>query len=185
LLDLHAITAPPPPLPTYQPLIRLREALDLDTTRDAPALTADQHAWLTDHADRLQAAYQNLTSHLGEGLIHGDAHTENLLHDPTADRWLLIDFDHAAHGPRELDLLFAAPDHFHEPAADRDTFTRAYGYNLLTWPGWQTLRDISEAHSLASYIRRAPTTPPAPTQHPRRLHSLRAADPTIIWRSIS
>jgi hypothetical protein len=60
LRDLHAITAPPPPLPTYQPLIRLREALDLDTTRDAPALTADQQAWLTDHADRLQAAYQNL-----------------------------------------------------------------------------------------------------------------------------
>lgn len=46
---------------------------------------------------------------------------------------VLIDFDHAAHGPRELDLLFAAPDHFHEPAADRDAFTRAYGRNLLTW----------------------------------------------------
>jgi Ser/Thr protein kinase RdoA (MazF antagonist) len=134
---------------------------------------------------RLQAAYQNLTSYLGEGLIHGDAHTENLLHDSTADRWLLIDFDHATHGPRELDLLFAAPDHFHEPAADRDTFTRAYGYNLLTWPGWQTLRDISEAHSLASYIRRAPTTPAAATELTRRLRSLCAADPTIVWASIS
>ena len=185
LRDLHAITAPPPPLPAYQPLIRLREALDLDTTRHAPTLTADQHAWLTNHTDRLQAAYQNLTSYLGEGLIHGDAHTENLLRDSTADRWLLIDFDHAAHGPRELDLLFAAPDHFHEPAADRDTFTRAYGYNLLTWPGWQTLRDISEAHSLASYIRRAPTTSAAATELTRRLHSLRAADPTIVWASIS
>ena len=102
LRDLHAITALPPPLPAYQPLIRLREALDLDTTRDAPALTADQHAWLTDHADQLQAAYQNLTSYLGEGLIHGDAHTENLLHDATADRWVLIDFDHAAHNPASL-----------------------------------------------------------------------------------
>jgi Ser/Thr protein kinase RdoA (MazF antagonist) len=185
LRDLHAITAPPPPLPAYQPLIRLREALDLDTTRHAPTLTADQHAWLTNHTDRLQAAYQNLTSSLGEGLIHGDAHPENPLHDSTAGRWLLIDFDHAAHGPRELDLLFAAPDHFQEPAADRDTFTRAYGYNLLTWPGWQTLRDISEAHSLASYIRRAPTTPAAATELTRRLHSLRAADPTIVWASIS
>jgi hypothetical protein len=29
----------------------------------------------------------------------------------------------------------------------------AYGYNLLNWPGWGTLRDISEAQSLASYIR--------------------------------
>ncbi|MGH2881821.1 MAG: phosphotransferase [Solirubrobacteraceae bacterium] len=185
LRDLHAITAPPPPLPAYQPLIRLREALVLDTARDDPALTADQHAWLADHADRLQAEYQAVTSCLGTGLVHGDAHTENLLHDATADRWALIDFDHAAHGPRELDLLFTAPDHFHEPAADRDAFTRAYGYNLLTWPGWQTMRDISEAHSLASYIRRAPTTPAAATELTRRLRSLRAADPTIVWASIS
>jgi aminoglycoside phosphotransferase (APT) family kinase protein len=186
LRDLHGITAPPPPLPTYQPLTRLREALDLDTTRHTPALTPDQHAWLADHADRLHAAYQNLTSRLGTGLVHGDAHTENLLHDSaTADRWVLIDFDHAAHGPRELDLLYAAPDHFHEPAADRHAFTRAYGHNLLTWPGWQTLRDISEAHSLASYIRRAPTTPAAATELTRRLHSLRTADPTVVWASIS
>jgi Ser/Thr protein kinase RdoA (MazF antagonist) len=185
LRDLHGITAPPPPLPAYQPLIRLREALDLDTTRHAPALTPDQHAWLADHADRLQAAYQAVISYLGTGLVHGDAHTENLLHDAAADRWVLIDFDHVAHGPRELDLLFAAPDHFHEPAADREAFTRAYGYNLLTWPGWQTLRDISEVHSLSSYIRRAPTTPAAATELTRRLHSLRTADPTIVWRTIS
>lgn len=185
LRDLHAITAPPPPLPTYQPLIRLREALDLDTARDAPALTADQHAWLADHADRLHAAYHAVTSCLGTGLVHGDAHTENLLHDAATNRWVLIDFDQAAHGPRELDLLYAAPDHFHEPATDRDAFTRAYGHNLLTWSGWHTLRDISEAHSLASYIRRAPTTPAAATELTRRLHSLHAADPTTIWTSIS
>lgn len=185
LRDLHAITAPPPPLPTYQPLGRLQEALDLDATRDAPALTADGHAWLTDHADRLSAAYLGLTSCLGNGLIHGDAHTENLLHDPAPDRWVLIDFDHAARGPRELDLLFAVPDHFQEPAADRDSFSRAYGHNVLRWPGWTTLRDISEAHSLASYIRRAPTTPAAATELARRLHSLRAADPTIAWRTVN
>ena len=95
------------------------------------------------------------------------------MHDPATGRLVLIDFDHAAHGPRELDLLFAAPDHFHEPTADRDTFTRAYGHNLLNWPGWSTLHDISEAHSLVSYIRRAPTTPAAVTELARRLHSLR------------
>ena len=102
--------------------------------------------------------------------------TENLLHDPATDRWVLIDFDHAAQGPRELDLLFAVPDHFQEPAAARDSFTRAYGYDLLHWPGWITLRDISKAHSLASYIRRAPTAPAAAAELAHRLHSLRVVD---------
>ena len=115
---------------------------------------------------------------MGEGLIHGDAHTENLLYDSTADRWMLIDFDHAAHGPRELDLLFAAPDHFHEPAADREAFTRAYGYNLLTWPGWQnaarhqrsTLPDLlhpPRPHHSRRRHRTHPTTALPPHGRPR------------------
>jgi aminoglycoside phosphotransferase (APT) family kinase protein len=183
--DLHAITAPAPPLPAYQPLTRLFEALDLDVTRDAPALSAEGHAWLTDHANRLRAAYSRLKSTLGAGMTHGDAHTSNLLCDPSTGRSVLIDFDQTAYGPRELDLLFAAPDHFHQPAIDRDAFTRGYGHDLLSWPGWVTLRDISEAHSLASYIRRAPTTPPAAAELTRRVQSLQAADPTMIWRSIN
>jgi Ser/Thr protein kinase RdoA (MazF antagonist) len=185
LRAFHAITASRPRVPTYQPLVRLREALELDAARGAPALSPDQHTWLTDHADRLCTAYTNLTSWLGHGLVHCDAHTENLLHDPATDRWVLIDFDQAAHGPRELDLLFATPDHFHEPPVDRGSFTRAYGHDLLRWPGWTTLRDISEAHSLGSYIRRAPTTPAAATELTRRLHSLHTADDTIRWDAIS
>jgi hypothetical protein len=114
---------------------------------------------LTNHAHRLRATYRGLTSHLGTGLIHGNAHTANLLH--------------------------AAPDHFHTPATHRHAFTRAYGHNLLCWPGWNTLRDISEAHSLASYIRRAPTTHAAATELARRLHSLCTADPSIRWRTVS
>lgn len=182
--DLHAITAPPPPVPVYRPLTRLLEALDLDAIRDTPALNAEERAWLTDHANRLRAAYSSLNSTLGAGLIHGDAHTSNVLRDPSTGQSLLIDFDQTSYGPRELDLLFAVPDHFHEPAADRNAFSRGYGHDLLHWPGWISLRDISEAHSLASYIRRAPTTPPAAAELRRRLHSLQTAEPTMIWRSV-
>lgn len=185
LRELHAITAPPPPVPAYRPLVRLREALELDTTRDGPALTADQRTWLTAHADHLCAAYAELTSSLGTGLIHGDVQPENLLHDPATGRWVLIDFDHTAHGPRELDLRFAAPDRFQYPPADRAAFTRAYGHDLLSWSGWTILRDLSEAHSLSSYLRRAPSTPAAATELLRRLHSLRTADRGVRWHTVN
>ncbi len=39
--DLHHLDAQPPLLPEHQPLARLHEALDLDTARDQPVLSAD------------------------------------------------------------------------------------------------------------------------------------------------
>jgi aminoglycoside phosphotransferase (APT) family kinase protein len=154
------------------------------TAREHRALCPHDHAWLTDHADQLHRAYAQLRPPLVPGLIHGDAHIGNLLHHPRTDRWVLIDFDHTAHGPRELDLLSAAEDHFHAPAVDRRDFTRGYGHDLLGWPDWHVLRDISELHSVASYIRRAPTSPAAAAQLSHRVHSLRTGDRTERWSSV-
>lgn len=183
LRELHAIPAGPP-LPAFRPLARLRDALSLDDSRPDPVLDPDERRWLVAHCERLCAAYDTVVSQLGAGPVHGDAHLDNLLYDETVKRWVLIDFDRASDGPRELDLLYAAPDHFHEPPAARAAFTRAYGHDLLGWAGWSTLRDNSEAHSLASYIRRAPSSAAAAAELARRLGSLRDGDPDIRWVSV-
>ncbi|UJW32466.1 aminoglycoside phosphotransferase family protein [Saccharothrix sp. AJ9571] len=183
LRRLHALPVPPFPLPRYQPLQRLFEALDLDDGRPHPAVTDDDRAWLLDRAHTLVTAFAATAFPLGDGLVHTDAHTENLVHDP-GGHWLLIDWDGTCLGPRELDLLTGIPDHFHEPQADRTRFLTVYGYDILGWPGWTLLRDVTELHALSAYIRLAPGKPAAATELHHRIRSLRNGDRSARWRAI-
>lgn len=182
--ELHHLDTQPPPLPEHQPLARLHEAFDFDTARDQPVLSVDTREWLLASAARLQHAYVTTATPLGRGLIHADVQPDNLLQDRDG-RWLLIDWDRASYGPRELDLAFAVPDHFHEPDSDRAEFSAAYGYDITAWSGWTLIRDITELHSLASYIRRAATNTAARHELHRRVDSLATDDRSVMWRSVS
>ena len=182
--ELHHLDAPPRPLPEHQLLARLHEALDLDTARDQPVLPIHTRKWLLAHAARLQHAYDTTATPRGCGLIHADVQPDNLLHDRYG-RWLLIDWDRASHGPRELDLAFAVPDHFHDPDTERADFSVAYGYDVTAWTGWTLIRDLSELHFLAGYIRRAATNPAARDELNRRIDSLATDDRSVVWRSVS
>ncbi|GAB3447731.1 phosphotransferase [Actinophytocola sediminis] len=183
LRRLHQLPPPPFPMPRYRPLHRLREAIDLDTRRNEPALADTTRAWLDNRVAVMLETFTQTTFPLGVGLIHADAHSENLVRQD--DGWVLIDWDQTCLGPRELDLLAGLPDHFHEPAADRTAFLTAYGYDLTRWPAWTLLRDIAELHSLASYIRLAPTKPAAAQELTRRVDSLRSGDRSVRWHAIS
>ncbi len=182
--ELHHLDAQPPPLPEHQPLARLREALDLDILRDQPVLLADTREWLLARASTLQHAYDTTATPFGHGLIHADVQPDNLLQDHDG-RWLLIDWDRASHGPRELDLAFAIPDHFHESDNDRAEFSVTYGYDITTWTGWTLVRDLTELHSLAGYIRRAATNPAAHDELHKRVNSLLTDDRSVVWHSVS
>ncbi|MGH3909424.1 MAG: phosphotransferase family protein [Pseudonocardiaceae bacterium] len=182
--ELHQLDAQPPPLPEHQPLARLLEALDLDTGRNQPVLSTDTREWLLTRVARLQDAYDTTATPLERGLIHADVQPDNLLQDHDG-RWLLIDWDRASHGPRELDLAFAVPDHFHDPDTERTEFSVAYGYDITTWTGWTLIRDLTELHSLAGYIRRATTNPTARDELHRRVDSLLADDRTVVWHSVA
>lgn len=183
LRRLHALPAPPFLIPRYQPLQRLHEALAVDQDRPQPTLNTDDRAWLLDRATTVVDTFAATEFPLGEGLIHGDAHNENLVRDH--GEWLLIDWDGTCIGPHELDLLTGIPDHFHELEHDRTRFLTAYGYNILDWPGWTLLRDITELHALGAYIRLAPSKPAAATELYHRIRSLRTGDRSIRWNAIA
>lgn len=183
LRHLHGLLPPPFPVPVYRPLHRLYEALTIDSGRRQPTLTIEEHIWLTRRARRLVDRFVETRYPLGNGLVHADAHRDNLLRD--GDHWVLIDWDQACLGPRELDLLAGLPDHFHEPDETRTAFLTAYGYDLTHWPHWPLLRDIAELHSLASYIRLAPDKPAAAEELMKRMDSLRSNDRFVRWQAIS
>ena len=181
--ELHHVATPTPP-PAHEPLARLHEALDLDTMRDQPVLPTDTRQWLLTRAARLQHAYDMTVTPLGRGLVHADVQPDNLLQDHDG-RWLLIDWDRASYGPRELDLAFAIPDHFHGPDSDRAEFSAAYGHDITAWTGWTLIRDLTELHSLAGYIRRAATNPAARDELHHRVDSLVTDDRSVVWFSVS
>jgi aminoglycoside phosphotransferase (APT) family kinase protein len=184
LRRLHTLPVPQFPVPRYQPLQRLFEALDLDYERPRPTLATNDRAWLLDRARTLVTTFTATTFPLGDGLVHADAHSENLVRDPSHGSWLLIDWDGTCLGPRELDLLTGIPDHFHEPEADRRRFLAAYGYDILDWPGWTLLRDITELHALSAYIRLASSKSAAATELHHRVRSLRTGDRAARWHAI-
>jgi len=182
---LHAAGDPPAtaPIPTYEPLMRLGEALDIDDHRTIPALSGSDRGWLRERAAELVAAYADMQWPLGIGLIHADAHSGNAVRE--VGTWALIDWDGTSIGPRELDLVGIVPDHFHEPGSYRTQFAAAYGYDLLAWPGWILLRDLIELHSIGSYIRMAPTKPAAASELHSRVRSLRSGDRSVLWHPVS
>ncbi|MEV6336244.1 aminoglycoside phosphotransferase family protein [Nocardia vinacea] len=180
---LHEFPVPSFPVPRYRPLRRLFEALALEDERLAPALAASDRAWLQERAEMLVATFARTRFPLGEGLIHADVHAENAVRD--SGRWVLIDWDQCCVGPRELDLVSGLPDHFHQPLDDRQEFAAAYGYDLLDWPDWTLLRDITELHSLGSYIRLAPSKLAAAAELNHRLQSLKTGNRDAIWQAVS
>lgn len=182
---LHAAGDPPPSvsIPTYQPLLRLREALDIDGRRTEPALPDPDRSWLRNRAVELVAEYRDTNWPLGIGLIHADAHRGNTVDGESG--WVLIDWDATSTGPRELDPVGTIPAHFHEPDCYRQQFTAAYGYDILTWPGWTLLRDIVELHSIGSYIRPAADNPAAANELHRRVRSLHSGDRSVVWHAVS
>ncbi|GAA3838537.1 hypothetical protein GCM10022243_01280 [Saccharothrix violaceirubra] len=184
LRRLHTLPAPPFPIPRYTPLQRLFEAVDLDRDRARPVVADDDRAWLLDRAHALVDIFTTTSFPLGEGLVHADAHSENLVRDADHGHWLLIDWDNACLGPRELDLLTGIPDHFHDPEAERTRFLAAYGRNILDWPRWTLLRDITELRALGAYIRLAPGKPAAAAELRHRIRSLRTGDRSARWSAI-
>jgi len=179
LRRLHALPAPPVSLPPMRPMARLDAAVEADGT-----LGDADRAWLLERRRTLLSAFQ-LDSPLGHGLIHGDAHLGNLLPSTEPAGMVLADWDSVVDGPREWDLvLIAGNDRFGMSAADRAAFAHGYGYDVTTWPGWTVLRDLRELHSLAAYLRLAPTDPPAAAELRHRLASLRSGDRNVAWHAL-
>lgn len=178
LRRLHQLPAPPVALPVYRPLIRLGAVLAGPTW-----LPADEHAWLEASRQDLLEQYARLPSKLGVGFVHGDAYPGNTLWD--GDRVILGDWDEAATGPRELDLI-----NTHQGARvgrsrdERDAFNAAYGWDVTAWAGWPTLRAMRDLHTLAAFIERGRAgdqTAVAEVEH--RIATLRAGDVAARWHS--
>jgi len=181
LRDLHHQPAPP---------FELRRLTD---PLKSVAYAAEHHpegmsdrdrSWLLTRINELRTAWAALSTALPPGLVHGDAHSNNLIRLHSGEV-VLGDWDHAAYGPREWDLV---QPHYMQRRFGRHTereldefFTTAYGWDIRSWPGFETLIQIRELNGLSPYIRKAPSQVWARREVAHRLTTLRADDSTTGW----
>jgi len=113
---------------------------------------------------------------LPAGPIHGDAHLGNLI--PTATGAVLCDFDSAATGPREIDLVATAVGRlrFNRPAQIRNELVDTYGFDVTTWSGWPTLRRLRELKLVTSALPLLASQPAITARWRTRMQSLRNSD---------
>lgn len=180
LRELHAQGDPPYRLPGLDdPLASVTDEISKAPDAISPAL----QSWLQERITSLRRQWSALYFPLPAGLIHGDAHIGNLMRAASGQA-VLGDWDHVATGPREWDL---AQIHYMDRRFDRagqngiEAFATAYGWDIRTWPGLDTVIAIREIWGLRPYIRTARHRPDYSRQLAYRLHTLQTGDTQARW----
>lgn len=180
LRELHAQGDPEFALPSLDdPFASVAAAISEAPDAMAPAI----QSWLCERITSLRQQWSALDFPRAAGLIHGDAHIGNLMRAASGQA-VLGDWDHVATGPREWDL---AQIHYMDRRFGRagengiDAFAAAYGWDIRTWPGLNTLIAIREITGLSPYIRHARDRPSYGRQLAYRLHSLQSGDTQARW----
>jgi hypothetical protein len=162
---------PPPDLPAWDPMKGIRQRL-----AEADGVGADDLRYLASRCDDLDADLARLSPALDPGPIHGDVFLGNLI--PHERGPVLCDFDSTSIGPREWDLT---PDAVGSLRFDYDgdphpAFVAGYGFDVTTWGGFPTLRQLRELQLVTSVLPVLRSNPPIRAQFEHRLTSLRAGD---------
>jgi hypothetical protein len=177
ILRWHSIAAPPLWLPKWNPVADARLRLS-----DASGLDDADHAFLSTRYDALEVELAELEPALPVGVIHGDAHTGNLIRAPSGEV-VIADFDNTSIGPREWDLVpvaygatrFGRPDWYH-------SFVDVYGYDVTLLPTWPVLRTVRELQMVASVVPILASNPGVAAQFRHRLDSIRRGDQHALWQ---
>lgn len=179
LRQLHTLEPPPFPLPTYEPLRGFMREL---AAHGSIVLSAGEHEFLQRRADHLLDAYRGLKSDLRHGMIHGDPRAGNQLWD--GENVVLGDWDSVSYGPRELDLIITYQGvRYGRSEEHLDEFAAVYGWDIRSWPGYTTLRDLRDLHTLSAPLRLAGRRADIAQELHHRLRGLRDADHEQQWRS--
>jgi Ser/Thr protein kinase RdoA (MazF antagonist) len=194
----HSVTGGDP-VPTHVDLARLLAAFhaagdcpcDLDgfdplrtsqsRLAEAGGVTSGDRDFLRERCADLSEQLQHLTFALPRGPIHGDAHTRNLLTD--RGQVVLLDFESAAVGPREWDLLPTAigVERYGRPEEQYREFAEAYGFDVRTWAGYPVLREVRQLTMTTWIMQNVGESPATAAEFALRVASLRERDFERAW----
>jgi len=176
LAAFHNAPGCPCELPGFDPL-----GPSYSRLAKAKTVTQDDRDFLKARCDDLNGELQHLQFALPRGPIHGDAHTSNLLTDH--GQVVLIDFENAAIGPREWDLLPIAigVERYGRPERQYREFADTYGFDVRAWPGYPVLREVRELTMTTWIMQNIGESPAVEAEFALRVSSLREGDFTRAW----
>jgi aminoglycoside phosphotransferase (APT) family kinase protein len=177
LLQLHSLE-PQLQLPAHDPLSKAVERISA-----IDSLEAKEREFLQDRFEELASAYRGLEFDLPPGVIHGDANIGNVIRDREGAA-LLADLDGFAIGPREWDLILTALyyERFGWHAeSEYALFTETYGYDVMKWSGYATMRDLRELLMVA-WIAQSVRTDAGRRELAKRIETLRTDGSREDWR---
>jgi hypothetical protein len=179
---IHAVSTVDVDLTPWGPIAKARRRVNAAVPDSLAELGLGADALLTslhERCDRLERELADIRWHLLPGLVHGDVHTGNLLIASTGP--VLCDLDAVCAGPREWDLTPVAhgATRFGRPRADYDAFAEAYGFDIMAWRGWATMRAIRDLQCATSTLGTFAGRPEVASQLAHRLRTL--DDENAVW----
>ncbi|QEV64953.1 aminoglycoside phosphotransferase family protein [Streptomyces spectabilis] len=165
-------------LPYFDPLAKLSAAL-----ADLTAVSEDDRSFLEERAAKLSKDYDRLDFVLPFGLIHGDANIGNVLRHRDGHA-VFIDLDGLALAPREWDLILTAMYYdrygWHSKAEYAE-FVHRYGFDLMNWPGYETLADLRELMMVVWIGHQVGASERSAAEFALRMASLRTGEGRKSW----
>ncbi|WP_176968586.1 phosphotransferase enzyme family protein [Amycolatopsis xylanica] len=175
LRQVHALP-PPDDIPDWAPLDAVRARV-----ADAEELDDGDRRFLLRRCAEVEAELAELDFALPRGLVHGDAHTGNVICGPSGP--VLCDFDSACLGPREWDLtpMAVGRERFGDSEERYREFAGVYGFDVTSWPGFSVLRAVRELKLTTSVLPILRSHPDVRDELRRRLDDLRAGRTDVRW----
>ncbi|MDQ0811193.1 aminoglycoside phosphotransferase (APT) family kinase protein [Streptomyces sp. B3I7] len=165
-------------LPYFDPLAKLTASLEgLD------GVAGEDREFLEQRAARLAKDYDRLDFVLPFGMIHGDANIGNVLRHREGHA-VFIDLDGLALAPREWDLILTAiyyDRYGWHTKTEYAEFVHRYGFDLMNWPGYETLADLRELMMVAWVGHQVTSSERAAAEFARRMRSLRTGKDRDQW----
>ncbi len=185
LYELHALTDSyegVDELPRWAPIDHIAERL-AQARGERSFLALDDIVLLEFWMERLASELVALPWALRPGLLHGDAHTGNVLN--TSSGPVVIDFDLISFGPREWDLVPTAVSslRFRADRASVESFGSGYGFDIMSWQGWPTLKRLRELY-MTSWLVTVAATPERQAEVRHRLEYWREPDEGAVWHAV-
>ncbi|WP_328383660.1 aminoglycoside phosphotransferase family protein [Micromonospora zamorensis] len=201
---LHSLDGLDVALPRWSPIEKFRrrlnaaaalpneEAAELErwSSSELGISVADLLRDLHRRCDEVEEDLDRVAWRLPPGVVHGDAHTGNILLPAPNDgaiaysEPLLCDLDGMCIGPREWDLVPTAhgATRFGRSAAEYRGFVAAYGVDITAWAGWSVLRSVRELQLVTSTIDALAGRPDVARELAHRIRSLVSDDLATTWR---